>query len=174
MYEITQVRLIVNGAFKDYKELKFTHQRGFDVWVLVNGDNELVCFKDNIEVRAFDFQYEIKKVVKSKTWRLKTLFMERERISKCLAFWDLEKRKRLVTEEIPITCLYRKKEKEQREFFFFIESNGMMLINDFFHEITSILQNKAILHHKSLPRKLKKLGYNISKYEIYFGQFDNL
>ena len=61
MYEITQVRLIVNGPFKDYKELKFTHRRGFDVWVLVNGDNELVCFKDNIEVRAFDFHCEIKK-----------------------------------------------------------------------------------------------------------------
>ncbi|CAM4294361.1 MULTISPECIES: hypothetical protein [Bacillus] len=174
MYELTQVREIINGVFKGYKELKFTHHREFDVWVLVNKENDLVCFKDNIEVRVFDFHYEIKKVVKSKTWRLKTFFVPSQRVNKCWAFWSLEQRKRLISEQVPITCLYRKKEGKKREFFFFIESNGMMLINDFFHEITSILPNKAILHHKNLPRKLKKLGYNITNYEIYFGQFDDL
>ncbi|WP_220775579.1 hypothetical protein [Bacillus sp. BML-BC060] len=174
MYELTKVRLIVNGPFEGYKELKFTHHRDFDVWVLVNQNDELVCFKDDIEVRVFDFNYTIKKVVKSKTWRIKSLFVPRERINKCLAFWDLEQRKRLISEQVPITCRYRKKEGKQREFFFFIENHGMMLINSFFHEITSILQNKAILHHKSLPQKLKKLGYNIVQYEIYYGEFDDL
>lgn len=173
MYELTQVREIINGVFKGYKELKFTHPRGFYVWVLVNKDDDLVCFKDDIEIRVFDFNYEIKKVVKSKTWRLKTLFVPRERINKCYAFWDLEQRKRLISEQVPITCRYRKKTEDEREFFFFIEYGGSMLINSFFHEITSILPSGSILHHKSLPRKLKKLGYNITQYEIYYGEFDN-
>ena len=134
MYELTQVREVINGVFKGYKELKFTHHRDFDVWV----------------------------------------FVPSERVNKCWAFWSLEQRKRLVTEQVPITCRYRKKTEEEREFFFFIEQGGSMLINDFFHEITSILPNKAILHHKSLPRKLKKLGYNIVQYEIYYGEFDDL